>query len=130
MPEFELPDLKGRAAIFRIHAKSMALERGVRFELLARLCPNATGADIRRWAPGAGSGWAPPRLLRACCAARLLRARSCHQPRALQCGALTPAGPATSLATRPAWRRPAASAPRRACLPSARGGAPSRRGTF
>lgn len=35
----------------------MSVERGVRFELLSRLCPNATGADIRRrvWG-GEGNG--------------------------------------------------------------------------
>lgn len=27
---FELPDLKGRAAIFTVHSKGMNLERGVR----------------------------------------------------------------------------------------------------
>merc|ERR1712137_1297808 len=45
--EFGLPDLEGRTQIFEIHARSMACEQGIRFELLARLCPNSTGADIR-----------------------------------------------------------------------------------
>merc|ERR1711988_1554973 len=45
--EFGLPDLEGRASIFQIHARSMNCERDIRFELLARLCPNCTGADIR-----------------------------------------------------------------------------------
>merc|ERR1719171_235775 len=45
--EFGLPDLEGRANIFKIHAKTMAMDRDIRFELLARLCPNTTGADIR-----------------------------------------------------------------------------------
>jgi 26S proteasome regulatory subunit T1 len=45
--EFGLPDLEGRAHIFSIHARSMNCERDIRFELLARLCPNCTGADIR-----------------------------------------------------------------------------------
>ena len=45
--EFGLPDLEGRASIFQIHARSMNCERNIRFELLARLCPNCTGADIR-----------------------------------------------------------------------------------
>ena len=45
--EFGLPDLEGRASIFQIHARSMNCERDIRFELLARLCPNTTGADIR-----------------------------------------------------------------------------------
>ena len=45
--EFGLPDLEGRAHIFSIHARSMNCDRDIRFELLARLCPNTTGADIR-----------------------------------------------------------------------------------
>merc|ERR1719421_911088 len=45
--EFGLPDLEGRAGIFQIHARLMNCERDIRFELLARLCPNTTGADLR-----------------------------------------------------------------------------------
>ena len=45
--EYTLPDLDGRVEIFKIHAKSMPIEKGVRFELLARLCTSTTGADIR-----------------------------------------------------------------------------------
>ena len=45
--EYGLPDLEGRVQIFKIHAKNMAIEKDVRFELLARLCHNTTGADIR-----------------------------------------------------------------------------------
>lgn len=45
--EYGLPDLEGRIQIFKIHAKTMAIEKDVRFELLARLCHNSTGADIR-----------------------------------------------------------------------------------
>ena len=45
--EFGLPDLEGRANIFKIHCKSMNCEKDIRFELLARLTPNTTGADIR-----------------------------------------------------------------------------------
>lgn len=41
--EFSLPDLEGRTHIFKIHARSMSVERDIRFELLARLCPNSTG---------------------------------------------------------------------------------------
>jgi 26S proteasome regulatory subunit T1 len=52
--EFGLPDLEGRTNIFRIHAKTMNCESGVRFELLARLCPNSTGADIRSVCTEAG----------------------------------------------------------------------------
>ena len=41
--EFGLPDLEGRSHIFKIHARSMSVEKDIRFELLARLCPNSTG---------------------------------------------------------------------------------------
>ena len=43
--EFSLPDLKGRSNIFKIHASSMSVEKDIRYELLARLCPNSTGAE-------------------------------------------------------------------------------------
>jgi 26S proteasome regulatory subunit T1 len=33
--------------VFRIHARQMSVERDIRFELLARLCPNTTGAELR-----------------------------------------------------------------------------------
>lgn len=52
--EFGLPDLDGRTHIFRIHAQSMSVASGIRYELLARLCPNATGADIRSVCTEAG----------------------------------------------------------------------------
>ncbi|KAI3658864.1 hypothetical protein MP638_006579, partial [Amoeboaphelidium occidentale] len=52
--EFGLPDLEGRAHILKIHAKSMSVERGIRFELIARLCPNATGAELRSVCTEAG----------------------------------------------------------------------------
>lgn len=52
--EFALPDLEGRANILRIHAKSMSVERDIRYELLARLCPNATGAELRSVCTEAG----------------------------------------------------------------------------
>eukprot|EP01017_Pseudomicrothorax_dubius_P000293 TRINITY_DN0_c1500_g1_i2.p1 TRINITY_DN0_c1500_g1~~TRINITY_DN0_c1500_g1_i2.p1 ORF type:complete len:136 (+),score=36.85 TRINITY_DN0_c1500_g1_i2:37-444(+) len=52
--EFSLPDLEGRAHIFRIHARTMSMEKSIRFELLARLCPNSTGADIRSVCTEAG----------------------------------------------------------------------------
>merc|ERR1711935_1326901 len=35
--EFNVPDLEGRAHIFKIHARTMSMERGIRFELIARL---------------------------------------------------------------------------------------------
>ncbi|GAB4816826.1 hypothetical protein N2152v2_003872 [Parachlorella kessleri] len=52
--EFALPDLEGRTHIFRIHSRTMSIEPGVRFELLSRLCPNSTGADIRSVCTEAG----------------------------------------------------------------------------
>ncbi|KAG8822966.1 26S proteasome regulatory subunit 7 [Serendipita sp. 399] len=76
--EFSLPDNEGRAHILRIHARrfafifgfrmeltnssnssddepsSMSVERGIRFELIARLCPNTTGAELRSVATEAG----------------------------------------------------------------------------
>jgi 26S proteasome regulatory subunit T1 len=45
--EFGLPDLQGRVHIFKIHAKTMAIDKDIRYELLARLCPTTTGAEIR-----------------------------------------------------------------------------------
>ncbi|XP_017462538.1 PREDICTED: 26S protease regulatory subunit 7-like [Rhagoletis zephyria] len=52
--EFSLPDLEGRTHIFKIHGRSMSVERDIRFELLGRLCPNSTGADIRSVCTEAG----------------------------------------------------------------------------
>lgn len=52
--EFALPDMEGRANIFRIHSKSMSCERGIRWELISRLCPNATGAELRSVCTEAG----------------------------------------------------------------------------
>ncbi|PJF16511.1 26S proteasome subunit P45 [Paramicrosporidium saccamoebae] len=52
--EFGLPDLAGRAQILRIHAKSMNVERNIRYELIARLCPNSTGAELRSVCTEAG----------------------------------------------------------------------------
>ncbi|WZY93151.1 hypothetical protein YC2023_065480 [Brassica napus] len=40
--EFGLPDLESRTQIFKIHTRTMNCERDIRFELLARLCPNST----------------------------------------------------------------------------------------
>ena len=45
--EYELPDLEGRVQIFKIQGRAMNIEKDVRFELLARLTSNCTGADIR-----------------------------------------------------------------------------------
>merc|ERR1712054_93404 len=52
--EFGLPDLEGRANIFKIHARSMSVDRDIRYELLARLCPNTTGAELRSVCTEAG----------------------------------------------------------------------------
>ncbi|KAJ3392805.1 26S proteasome regulatory subunit 7 [Lobulomyces angularis] len=52
--EFNLPDLEGRTGIMRIHARSMSVERDIRYELIARLCPNATGAELRSVCTEAG----------------------------------------------------------------------------
>jgi 26S proteasome regulatory subunit T1 len=52
--EFSLPDLEGRAHIFQIHARAMSCARDIRYELMARLCPNSTGADIRSVCTEAG----------------------------------------------------------------------------
>lgn len=52
--EFGLPDLEGRVHIFKINAKTMAFDKDIRFELIARLCPNSTGADIRSVCTEAG----------------------------------------------------------------------------
>lgn len=41
--EFGLPDMESRTQIFKIHTRTMNCERDIRFELLARLCPNSTG---------------------------------------------------------------------------------------
>jgi len=35
--------MQGRTHIFKIHARSMSVEKDIRYELLARLCPNSTG---------------------------------------------------------------------------------------
>ena len=34
--EFSIPDLEGRTHIFKIHARTMSMEKNIRFELLAR----------------------------------------------------------------------------------------------
>ncbi len=52
--EFSLPDLQGRTNIFKIHSKHMSMQKNIRFELIARLCPNSTGADIKSVCTEAG----------------------------------------------------------------------------
>lgn len=45
--EIGLPDLEGRTHILKIHSRSLSCEKNIRFELIARLCPNSTGAELR-----------------------------------------------------------------------------------
>lgn len=52
--EFGLPTLEGRIQIFKIQARSMNMDKDIRFDLLARLCNNCTGADIRAVCTEAG----------------------------------------------------------------------------
>lgn len=52
--EFGLPKLDGRTKIFQIHSKSINCEKNIRWELLARLTPNATGAELRSVCTEAG----------------------------------------------------------------------------
>jgi 26S proteasome regulatory subunit T1 len=52
--EFGVPDLEGRVHVFKIHARTMSMDKDIRFELIARLCPKTTGADIRSVCTEAG----------------------------------------------------------------------------
>lgn len=52
--EFGLPDMEGRAHILKIHSKSMNCDRDIRFEVIARLCPNTTGAELKSVCTEAG----------------------------------------------------------------------------
>lgn len=52
--EFGLPDNEGRAHILRIHARSMSVDKNIRFDLIARLCPNTTGAELKSVSTEAG----------------------------------------------------------------------------
>lgn len=52
--EFGLPDLEGRAHILKIHSKRINCDRDIRYELLARLCPNTTGAELHSVCTEAG----------------------------------------------------------------------------
>lgn len=49
--------MQGRSHIFKIHAVKMSVEKDIRFELLARLCPNSTGIGT----DGGGGGGISPR---------------------------------------------------------------------
>jgi proteasome regulatory subunit len=55
--EIPVPTYQGRADIFRIHTRGMALRETVDFEQLASRCEGATGADIRAICTEAGM-WA------------------------------------------------------------------------
>merc|ERR1712228_824267 len=52
--EFGLPDLEGRAHIFKIHTKTMNCVPNIRYDLLARLCINCTGAELHSVCTEAG----------------------------------------------------------------------------
>jgi 26S proteasome regulatory subunit T1 len=52
--EFGLPDLEGRVKIFKIHSNSINCVKGIRWELLSRMCPNTTGAELRSVCTEAG----------------------------------------------------------------------------
>lgn len=52
--EYGLPDLEGRAHILKIHLSSMSTDRDIRYELIARLTPNTTGAELRSVCTEAG----------------------------------------------------------------------------
>nr|UXY87135.1 26S protease regulatory SU 7 [Cryptomonas sp.] len=52
--EFGLPDIEGRTKILKIHSRKMKCDSTMRFELLARLCSNSTGADLRSICTEAG----------------------------------------------------------------------------
>jgi len=52
--EFGLPDLEGRTHILKIHSKRMNCDRDIRYELLSRLCPNTTGAELHSVCTEAG----------------------------------------------------------------------------
>jgi len=52
--EFGLPDLEGRGHILKIHSKRMNCDRDIRFELIGRLCPSTTGAELRSVCTEAG----------------------------------------------------------------------------
>jgi len=52
--EFEMPNLEGRIQILKIHTKRLSVDRGIRLELVARLCMNTTGAELRSVCTEAG----------------------------------------------------------------------------
>ncbi|KAH9256941.1 hypothetical protein BASA81_004762 [Batrachochytrium salamandrivorans] len=52
--EYGLPDLEGRAHILKIHLSQMSTDKAIRYELIARLTPNTTGAELRSVCTEAG----------------------------------------------------------------------------
>ena len=52
--EFALPDLDGRVEILKIHCRTLRIDRDIRLELIARLCPHTTGAELRSVCTEAG----------------------------------------------------------------------------
>lgn len=52
--EFGVPDLDGRKKILQIHSKSVNCEKNIRWELIARLTPNVSGAELRSVCTEAG----------------------------------------------------------------------------
>ena len=52
--EFGLPDLECRGHILKIHSKRMNCDQDIHFELVARLCPNTTGAELHSVCTEAG----------------------------------------------------------------------------
>ncbi|OQS54818.1 PSMC2 [Ecytonucleospora hepatopenaei] len=52
--EFKVPDLEGRTKILKINSKSMSVAKEIRYELIARMCNGATGAELRAVAIEAG----------------------------------------------------------------------------
>eukprot|EP00457_Paulinella_chromatophora_P004107 gb/GEZN01004117.1/.p1 GENE.gb/GEZN01004117.1/~~gb/GEZN01004117.1/.p1 ORF type:complete len:508 (-),score=97.98 gb/GEZN01004117.1/:101-1624(-) len=52
--EVGLPDLEGRSKIFNIHSKTLNCDKHIRWDLMARLTPNTTGAEIRSVCTEAG----------------------------------------------------------------------------
>lgn len=45
---------QGRTHILKIHGRSMSVSPNIRYELIARCCPNSTGAELRSVCTEAG----------------------------------------------------------------------------
>jgi len=52
--ELGLPNLEGRGHILKIHSKRMNCDQDFQFGLIARLCPNTTGAELHNVCAEAG----------------------------------------------------------------------------